>query len=184
MCSIFRNLPNKKKNLISYESKISKKLKKREIKEICLLKDSHWKFGIKSQINWYNINVKDHDIHNLLYIKSKLIGYTFLRRRSYKIGYTKKEKKYLLFDALVIDKKYRKKKYSDLLMKFNNKIIKKKGIFSFLVCKKELINFYEKYDWKKLNKKSIKLLDHTFRSNGMIYNNKKKYKKYVFYVNK
>lgn len=173
-----------KKNIFSLRSIISKKLKKREIKEICLLKDSQWKFGLKSQIKWYNSNVKVHDIHNLLYIRSKIIGYTLLRKRSYKIGRTKREKKYLLFDTLIINQKYRRNKYSDLLMKFNNNIIKKKGLFSFLICKKKLVNFYMKNDWKKLNKKSINLIDHTFFFNGMIFNNKKNYKKYFFYINK
>mgnify|MGYP006166099675 CR=1 FL=1 len=42
-----------KKNIISLESKISKKLKKKEIKEICLLKDRQWKFGMKAQIKWF-----------------------------------------------------------------------------------------------------------------------------------
>lgn len=173
-----------KKNTINLVSKISKKLKKKEIKEICMLKDRQWKFGLKSQIKWYNKNIKDYDIHNLLYIGTKLIGYTSLRRRSYKIGYRKKEKKYLLFDTLVIDKKYRGNKYSNILMKFNNKIIQQKGFFSFLICKKELINFYKKNDWKKLNKKSINLVDRTFISYGMIYNNKDNNEKYFFYINK
>ena len=33
-------------------------LTKRQIKSICELKDKQWKFGIKSQINWYNKNIK------------------------------------------------------------------------------------------------------------------------------
>ena len=33
-------------------------LKKETINKICLLKDSHWKYGIDSQINWFNKNIK------------------------------------------------------------------------------------------------------------------------------
>ena len=68
-----------------------------------MLKDRQWKFGLKSQIEWYNKNIKDYDIHNLLYIGTKLIGYTSLRRRSYKIGYRKKEKNifYLILWLLI-----------------------------------------------------------------------------------
>ena len=117
-------------------------------------------------------------------IQNKLIGYTLLRKRSYRIGNKNTEKKYLLFDTLIIDKPYRKKKYSSLLMKFNNKVIKKRGFFSFLICEKKLVLFYKKNNWKKLNKKSINLIDHTFSSYGMIYNNKKKYKEYFFNINK
>ena len=52
------------------------------------------------------------------------------------------------------------------------------------IFKKELINFYKKNDWKKLNKKSINLVDRTFISYGMIYNNKDNNEKYFFYINK
>ena len=176
---------NLKKKKFILKSIISNRLKKNEIKEICLLKDKQWKFGLKSQIKWFDHNIKKNDIHNLLYIKTKLIGYTLLRKRSYKTGYINKEKKYLLFDTLIIEKKYRKKQYSNLLMKFNNKIIEQKGLFSFLICKKELVNFYKKNDWKKLNKKSINLVDHTFFSYGMVFNSiKKNHKKYFFYINR
>lgn len=171
-------------NKILLRSVVSKKLKKKEIEDICHLKDMEWKFGLRSQIKWYTQNIKKSDIHNLLYIQKKLIGYTLLRKRSYKAGNQNFEKKYLLFDTLIIDKLYRKKKYSNLLMKFNNKVIKKKGFFSFLICGKKLILFYKKNNWKKLNKKSINIVDHTFSSYGMIYNNKKKYKKYFFNINR
>jgi len=42
----------------------SSKLSKEQIKLICELKDKQWKFGIKSQISWYNKNIKQKDIHN------------------------------------------------------------------------------------------------------------------------
>ena len=84
---------------------ISSKLKNNQIKSICLLKDKQWKFGIKSQIKWYRKNIKKNDIHNLFYIKSKLVGYTLLRKRTYEIRSLNKRTNYLLFDTLIIDKK-------------------------------------------------------------------------------
>ena len=89
-----------------------------------------------------------------------------------------------MFDTLILDKKYRKNDYSTVLMNFNNKIIQKKGFFSFLICKKKLVNFYKKNGWKKLDKNKIKIADYKFSSFGMIYNNNKIYKKYFFNINK
>ena len=89
---------------INLKSIISKKLTKGEIKLICKLKDKQWKFGIKSQINWFKKNIKPNDIHNLFYIRSKLAGYTLLRKRTCYIG-NKKISKYLLFDTLILEKK-------------------------------------------------------------------------------
>ena len=158
------------------------KLNKNKIIQISNLKDSQWRFGINSQIEWFKKNIKKNDIHNLLYLKSKLIGYTLLRRRSFNNN-NKLKKRYLLFDTLVIHKDYRNKKLSNLLMIFNNTIIRETRLFSFLICKNELVDFYKKYSWIKLNKKNINVIDHPFSTNGMLYNTNK-IKKYNFYIKK
>ena len=158
------------------------KLNKNKIIQISKLKDSQWGFGINSQFEWFKNNIKKNDIHNLLYFKSKLVGYTLLRRRSFNNN-NKLKKRYILFDTLIIHKDYRNKKLSNLLMIFNNKIIKETGLFSFLICKNDLVGFYKKYDWIKLNKKNIKVVDHPFSTNGMLFNTNK-IKKYYFYINK
>ena len=111
-------------NKFSLKSIVSDKLTNKEIKEICLLKDKQWKLGIKSQLKWFKNNIKKYDLHNLFYIKSKLVGYTLLRKRTYEIKDLTKKTNYLYFDTLVIDKKYRGMKLSNLLMSFNNTIIK------------------------------------------------------------
>ena len=157
------------------------KLSNNEIKQICSLKDQQWKFGINSQLKWFENNVKKFDLHNLFYIKSKLVGYTLLRKRTYKIKNLKNNNHYLLFDTLVIDKKFRGMKFSNLLMSFNNEIIKLSGFSSFLICRNKLIDFYKKNNWNKLNKKSFSVEDHQFSSNGMIFN-KKEFKRKIFYL--
>ena len=158
------------------------KLNKNKIIQISNLKDSQWRFGINSQIEWFKKNIKKNDIHNLLFLKSKLIGYTLLRRRSFNNN-NKLKKRYLLFDTLVIHKDYRNKKLSNLLMIFNNTIIRETRLFSFLICKNDLVGFYKKFDWIKLNKKNIKVIDRPFSTNGMLFNTNK-IKKYYFYINK
>ena len=40
-------------NKFSLKSIVSDQLTNKEIKEICLLKDKQWKFGIKSQLKWF-----------------------------------------------------------------------------------------------------------------------------------
>ena len=152
-------------NLVSKESF---QLSKKEIKKICILKDDHWKFGIKSQLNWYKKNIKKEDIHNMMFINTKLIGYTLLKRRSCLVN--KVLQKYLHFDTLILDKKYRNKKLSNLIMYFDNEIIKQNKKLSFLICKKDLIDFYKKFNWKLIKNNNISVADHYFSTNGMIYN--------------
>jgi len=166
----------------------SSKLSKKQIKSICELKDKQWRFGFESQINWFNKNIKQKDIHNLFFNKSKLIGYTLLRKRTCinkKMSGGGVISQYLLFDTLVLDKRFRKKKLSNLMMSFNNTIIKQSGYFSFLICKYELLSFYKKYGWIKLNNKNILIKDHLFSTYGMIFNDKNYIKKnYHFFINK
>ena len=88
-----------------------------------------------------------------------------------------------MFDTLVIDKKYRGMKLSDLLMSFNNTIIKQSGFSSFLICSNELVGFYKKNNWTKLNNKDFSVMDHSFSSNGMVFNKKKFKKKIFYYIN-
>ena len=167
-------------------SKKSFQLSKKEIKNICLLKNNQWKFGIKSQLNWYKKNIKKKDIHNMMFINSKLIGYTLLRRRRCLVN--KVLKKYLLFDTLVLHKKYRNKKLSNLIMYFDNEIIKQNKKLSFLICKKDLVDFYKKFNWKLIKNNNISIPDHSFSTNGMIFNYNNTQVgggvKYIFYINK
>ena len=178
------SLANIRVHNIFLKSLVLNKLKSREIKEICKLKNCEWKFGLISQYKWFKDNIKKNDIHNLLYLNSKLIGYTLLRKRTYKIKNLKKNLYYILLDSLVIDKKHRNMKLSNLLMSFNNTIIKLSGFSSFLICSDELVSFYKKNNWIKLNNKDFTVMNFSFSSNGMIYNKKKSKKKIIYFINK
>ena len=117
--------------IVELISKKTRKLSKSEILEICKLKEEQWKYGVKSQIDYFNKNIKKNDIHNLFFINTKLAGYTLLRKRSCLIG--KIKNKYFLFDALIIKKKFREQNKSRLMMNFNNEIIKQHKMISFLI---------------------------------------------------
>lgn len=173
-----------KNNKFSLKSIVSDKLTNKEIKEICLLKDKKWKFGIKSQIKWFKSNIKKYDMHNLLFIKSKLIGYTLLRKRTCEIKNLNKKFQYALLDTLIINKKYRNIGLSNLLMTFNNMVIKQSNYLSFLICKKDLVNFYKKNRWTIINNMNITINKYPFSGYGMLFNNINKRNKYNFYLNK
>ena len=152
-------------------SKKTSKLSNKEIRSICLLKNTHWKYGINYQLTWFKKNVKSFDIHNMLLINKELVGYTLLRVRKMKSHFISK---YFLFDTIIIKKEFRKRKLSNSIMNFNNSVIKKNKKISFLLCEKKLIKYYNKYGWVKLNKKKIRVMDGKFNKNGMIFNCKKR----------
>ena len=149
-------------------SKKTFQLSNKEINKICRLKDTNWKFGIKSQLRWFKNSVRKKDIHNLLQYNKNIIGYTLLRER--KCFISNIQKKYYLFDTLIINKQFRKRHLSNYLMNFNNEIISKGSKTAFLICKSEMIRFYKRFKWIKLNKKKFVIKDHNSNLNGMIFN--------------
>ena len=164
-------------------SKKTKQLKKKQINNICKLKNTHWNYSFKSNFEWFKKNVKNNDIHNLIYYNSKLIGYTLLRIRTFYLG--KNKHKYFYFDTLIIDKRYRNMGISYFLMKLNNQVIKKNNKISFLICSNNLIRFYKKFGWRIMPKKIFSIVDHSFDSNGMYFNSKVLNKnKYIFFFYK
>jgi predicted GNAT family N-acyltransferase len=158
---------------MKFYKKNTLKLKKKDILDIAKLKNSHWNFGISSQLDWFKNqkNVFKSDYHLFLKKYEKIIGYVQLGKRKYILN--SKENKYYLFRTLIILKKERNEKLAKKIMQEVSNFIKKKKLPCFLLCKKNLIKFYEKYGWIKLNKKKFKVEDHITSLHGMIYNLKK-----------
>ena len=158
---------------MKFYKKNTLKLKKKDILDIAKLKNSHWNFGISSQLDWFKNqkNVFKSDYHLFLKKYEKIIGYVQLGKRKYILN--SKENKYYLFRTLKILKKERNEKLAKKIMQEVSNFIKKKKLPCFLLCKKNLIKFYEKYGWIKLNKKKFKVEDHITSLHGMIYNLRK-----------
>jgi len=55
-------------------SKKTFQLNNKEISQICYLKNTHWKTGLKSNLDWFKKYVKKNDIHNLLFAEDNLVG--------------------------------------------------------------------------------------------------------------
>lgn len=135
--------------MIISKSIITKNLTNKNIHDICNLKETHWKYGLDSQLNYFKKNIKFNDIHNCFFSNSKLIGYTLLKIQS---GIVKKKNIFFLhFDTLIVDKNFRCKKIGKRLMLFNNQKIQESGYVSLLICNKNMKNFYIKNSWKTAN---------------------------------
>lgn len=140
------------------KSVLTKNLNKKNILDICKLKNSHWKFGIKEQLNWFKKNIKINDIHNLCFKNDKLVGYTALRKiTKNSFARIKVNKDFLLFDTLILNKKCRSIGLGMLLMSLNNFVIKREKKLSLLICQKKKVQFYKKNSWKKFTFKKCRI---------------------------
>ena len=153
---------------------LTKNLSRNHIKLINLLKNTHWKYNLKKQNEWFDLNAHKDDLHLMVFIKKKLIGYVHLSQRSFYSDKTlKNKKKYILFRNLLVSKKYRNLNAATLIMNSVNSYVKKKKLFSFLLCKLRVFRFYKKFNWIKMSKINYKLIDHSYSSLAMTYNFKK-----------
>ena len=157
---------------MKFQSIKTSKLKIEQIKEILQLKNSFWKYGYKSQSSWFKKKILPNDLHNVMLINNKILGYTLLGNRTYYLKGIKK--KYMLFSTLIIKKKYRNYHYVSKMMKFNCKTILKHKKVSFLICKKNKLKFYKFFGWIFVKKSFFIIPDHKSNYYRMIYNYKKK----------
>ena len=161
-------LKNYKLKLFIFKTKNLSTLTKRKIIN---LKKKYYKFSLKSQKKWFKKNVNENDIHIVLMVDKNMIGYNLLREKKCLIESNKKKilNTIFIFDTLIIDKNFRNKGFSKIIMKKSNGIINAKKKLSILVCFKNLIIFYKQFGWKILTKKKLK------------YNHLKKNKFSMFY---
>jgi hypothetical protein len=144
--------------MIKLISLTTDKLSRKEILQICILKNTFWKHGLKSNINWFKSNVKNKDIHNLLYYKNIFVGYSLLRKRIF--FYKKTKKNYLYSDTLIIKKKFRNLKLASILWNFNSEIIIMSKFHAFLICEKHIKPFHKRFNWKSIKKSEYQMMDH------------------------
>lgn len=156
-----------------FQSIKTTELNKNLIDQILNLKESHWKYGKESQLKWFDKFTQENDLHNFMIMDKEIHGYTSLSQRSCKevdLSNNVKNSSYILFTTLIINKKVRNYSSALNMMKFNNRIISKTKKPSFLLCHKNLINFYKYFGWSLIGKKDFNVPDHKSSLIGMTYN--------------
>ena len=93
----------------------------------------------------------------MVYLGRELVGYSAFRKTFFKFD---RKKTYIILDSVIIKNKYQNCNLSDILMSFNNNFILNNKKKTYLICKKELINFYKQYYWKLVTNKYFKLKEY------------------------
>lgn len=136
----------------------TKNLSIKQINKICKIKMQKWKFNFKSQKKFLLKNYDLDDIHQMVLIKDKIVGYNCLK-------FIKNlNKTIIIFDSLIIDKNYRGMGISNMILLSSINEIKNKKKQCYLYSDKSLQKYYEKFGWVRIDKKNIKIV----RKNNMI----------------
>lgn len=155
---------------LTFKSFIKKDLNTKLIKNIFILKNQEWKFGMRSQLNFFNKNIKKNDIHNLFFLGKELIGYTVLKINPNDISFLRKKKKFILLDTLILKKKYRKLQLGNILMHYNNNKIVALKLPAFLMCNKKQTQFYKNNYWEIKNTNQVRYLNRKIKKNFLCFN--------------
>ncbi len=143
------------------------------LERICILKSSAWNYSIDEQKQWIDLNIKPNDTHVLLVEKGEYLAYLNLIQTTIT---TKENNTIEVLGIGNVCAKVKKMGYGSSLMKgLNNYLIENKNI-AILLCKKELVFFYESFGYI-LNYElkdnvfllSLNLDETTFTLNGKLF---------------
>lgn len=129
------------------------KISKKELNEIITIKSAAWPYPYEKQLEWLNSNLKEFDLHLILLKSNNSVAYLNLNDIELEID-NKPFKAFGVGNVCAIEKG---KGYGNELMKKTNQYIIEKKRIGLLFCKKELVNFYVKFNWKLVDKKKLYL---------------------------
>ena len=126
------------------------KLTLADVKELCILKEQYWKYGIKKQIGWWFVISSPNDRIIYLDINGKKISFCRLKKRNLIVDNIPKESYYLT--ELCVHSDFKNSGFASLIVKEANNFICNECLSGYLLCPSELNKFYTNLNWEKSKK--------------------------------
>jgi len=145
---------------------LHKSITNKQLAEIISIKSIAWPHNFDSQLDWINSNIKDEDIHALLFLNESLIAYLNLIEIEFKLD-GKKKKGYGIGNVCVKEKG---KGWGKEIMTKTNLYLAKKKIIGLLFCKSSLVNFYSLNNCLLIDKQNVTLAFDNKLIETMIFN--------------
>ena len=160
--------------VIKYKIIKNKNINNKQIEDISRLKDSFWKYGLKSQKKFLKSNNKSNDLHILAFKEKKIIGYVNLKIKKLRKNSVNKESQFFLFDGFIVDKSFRNMQIGQNLIEICKNKSRKRKMPILLLCKKSILGFYENFNFKIISKRKFFFINHQYKGILMHYNLKMK----------
>jgi len=141
-------------------------LSKADLDEIIKIKSVAWPYPYEKQTEWIKANLKGSDLHLILLKNNEAVAYLNLIDIELEIDNK-------LFNAFGVGNVCAIQKgegYGNELMKQTNQYITEKVRIGLLFCKKELVDFYKKYGWNRIDKNKLTLKFNNSNIKTMIFN--------------
>lgn len=140
-------------------------------KQIVMLKDQHWKYGMQSQLNWIDKNIQLGDLHIVgerWNNKSHCIC-AYLNLVRVNVRFDEKNYEYIGIGNVCIDKKYEHRGYGIKLLNQVNTYLIETGKQGILLCKDSLVPFYKKCGWEMILPKQIRIGSDEYNNKIMVF---------------
>lgn len=124
-----------------------------ELNEVIGIKSTQWNYSYEEQMQWIKKNIKDTDIHVLLYLNGKSVAYLNLIDIDLVVSNISK-KGLGIGNVCAIEKG---KGFGFELMKETNSFISQSNKIGLLFCKEPLLKFYRSLGWKDLASEEYKI---------------------------
>ena len=137
--------------------------------QIAVIKDQHWKHGMKSQLDWMDKNICYGDLHlvgKLQNDKNERIC-AYLNLVHINASFDGNENECIGVGNVCVDKEYEHIGYGSLLLNQANEYLLKLGKQGILLCKDALVPFYEKCNWEKIFSKQVRIRSKDYIDNVM-----------------
>lgn len=152
--------------MFSIKAILHKELTSSLLDKIIMVKTAAWPYPYEEQKKWIDNNIKDSDIHFLLLKKNKAVAYLNLIDIEVDIDNCRK-KAFGVGNVCAIEKG---KGYGKELIKQTNQYIIEKKRVGLLFCKKELVDFYKRFDWSVVEKEELVLAFNNFNIETLVCN--------------
>ncbi len=146
--------------------KQTKELSSQEIKDLISLKQQYWGYSDEDQISWMKKNIMENDNHILIY-QGELLAY--LNAVNVDVYINQSLHQLIGIGNVCVDKKYLHTGMGSIAMSYINAFIKKSFTCGVLLCKCDLVPFYEASNWLVVNSHHITIKDKLFEHVLMIY---------------
>lgn len=143
-----------------------KNITSKQLAEIISIKSISWPHSFDSQLDWIHSNIKDEDIHALLYLNESLKAYLNLIEIEFKLDGNKKNG-YGIGNVCTSEKG---RGWGTEIMAQTNLYLKQKKIIGLLYCKNSLVNFYSLNNWLLIEKNNVILSFNNKSIETMIFN--------------
>ena len=141
-------------------------------KQIAELKNQHWAYGIESQLEWIDNNIRCEDFHLLGYINNNeegrfLCAYLTMQRIQGEINNAKQE--FTGIGGVCVSKKYEHSGFGSALIQEANNVIASNKTIGLLLCKDKLVGFYNRNGWELIKPSCVFVEGKEFKFNVMTY---------------